>query len=204
MCDLLPDSTQITAGDLWGCFAQIASTTNDPANAIKYARRSVEIFKVHDVGTFRMPQAYNELAEAYIAAGRWEEAVEQTDLAIQGYSALPPALIHFPDWAMMNKGLALRKLGRYDEASEVLEALLEFREKTFGPMDQDSFKTGQGFLFLAKVRYCQGRIPECLDLYLQALTQYHSTIGPKHFRVAAVLYDIGTIYLTLDEFGQAV
>jgi tetratricopeptide (TPR) repeat protein len=204
MCDLQPDTTQITAGDVWGCLAQIASTTNDPETAIKHAKKSIAIFEAHDVGTFRMPQAYNELAEAYIAAGRWEEAVVQTDLAIKGYLALPPILVHYPDWAMMNKGLSLRKLGRYEEATEVLETLLEFREKTFGPMDRESFKTGQCFLFLAKVLYCQGRIPECLDLYLKSLTQYHSTIGPKHFRVAAVCYDVGTIYITTNEPGQAV
>ncbi len=43
---------------------------------------------------------------------------------------------------MMNKGLALCNLGRYDEASAVLEEFLEYRESAYGQFEEDdeSFK----------------------------------------------------------------
>ena len=89
---------------------------------------------------WRLCQAYNELCEAYIAGSRFEEAVEQADRAIQGYFAL--LWDSYPDWAMMNKGLALCNLGRHDEASTVLEEFLEYREAAYGQSEQDdeSFK----------------------------------------------------------------
>lgn len=43
----------------------------------------------------------------------------------------------------------------------------------------------------------QNRPAESLDLYLKALAQYHSTVGPKHFRVADVYQKIGTTYVVL-------
>lgn len=138
VCDLAPVETMITRGDIEGCLAQIASTNNDPPTAIRHAQKSLDIFKKLNGTDFRLPQAHNELCEAYIAAGRFEEAVEQADLAIHGYTVtIPP---EYADWAQMNKGLSLCNLGRYDEASKVMEDYLEHREMEFGPNDTESFK----------------------------------------------------------------
>lgn len=57
--------------------------------------------------------------------------------------------------------------------------------------------------FLGKVRYSQGNIPESLDLHLKALAQYHSTLGPKHFRVAALYFRVGEIYDALEQHEDA-
>jgi tetratricopeptide (TPR) repeat protein len=118
--------------------AQVANISNDCESAIEHASKSVEIFKVHDKHGWRLPQAHNELCEAYVAAWRYEEAVEEADLAIAGYFALPWET--YPDWAVMNKAFALCKLGRLDESAELLEDYLMLREKTFGPEDSESFK----------------------------------------------------------------
>lgn len=138
LCKLDPDATKITCGDNEGCMAQVANILGDYEAAIARAIKSVEIFEVHDKFGWRLPQAYNELSEAFVAARRWNEAVEQADLAIKGYFALPED--DYPDWAVMNKGYALYQEGRLDEASKVLENYLNHRERIFGPMDTDSFK----------------------------------------------------------------
>jgi tetratricopeptide (TPR) repeat protein len=138
ICEIEPDSTQITCGDNEGCMAQIANLQNDYQAAISHALKSIKIFEEHDKYGWRLPQAYNELSEAYIATGRWAEAAEQADMAIKGYFALPED--DYPDWAMMNKAFSLCNLGSLDEASAVLEEYLAYREKTFGPMDSESFK----------------------------------------------------------------
>jgi tetratricopeptide (TPR) repeat protein len=118
--------------------AQVANLKGDYEAAILHAANSVEIFEVHDKHGWRLPQAYNELCEAYIAAHRYEEAVEQADLAIQGYFALPED--DYPDWAVMNRAFSLCHLDRLEEASEVLKDYLSLREAKFGHMDTESFK----------------------------------------------------------------
>lgn len=64
-------------------------------------------------------------------------------------------------------------------------------------------RTGQGLMYLGKVRAHQGRHAECLDLYLKALAQYDSTIGSKHFRVAALYKSIGTTHIDLKQYQDA-
>lgn len=87
---------------------------------------------------WRLGQAYANLGDAYITAGRWTEALEQTNLAIDAYLSLPWE--EYPDWAIMNKGWCLCKLGRYEEASDVFESFIEHQENEFGPMDDESWK----------------------------------------------------------------
>lgn len=118
--------------------AQVANLKGDYKAAISHAAKSVEIFEVHDNHGWRLPQAHNELCEAYIAAFRYEEAVEQADLAIGGYFALPYE--DYPDWPVMNRAFSLCHLGRLEEASEALEGYLSSREAKFGHMDTESFK----------------------------------------------------------------
>ncbi|KAF2106252.1 P-loop containing nucleoside triphosphate hydrolase protein [Lophiotrema nucula] len=125
----------------------------DYEGAIDHAAKSVGIFKIHDKYSWRLLQAYNELNEAYIAAWRYKEALDQAELAIAGYFTLPDD--DYPDWSVINKAFALCNLGRLEEASVVLEDYLSLREKTFSPIDSESFKTGQCLYFLRKVRLKQ-------------------------------------------------
>lgn len=138
LCDLAPEDTWETRGDNLGCMAQVANMSNDYKTAINYAAESLAVFEVHGQNTWRLAQAYNELSEAYIAARRYEEAVNQADLSINAYWSLPT--YDPPDWPRMNKGVSLCNLGRLDEAWDVLESYLEFRENTFGKNDTESFK----------------------------------------------------------------
>lgn len=145
ICDLHSQSTHITRGDALGCIAQLASVQGDPTTAVHYAQKSIDVFREHEPpikeGTrhgWRLGQAYNELAEAYIAASRWQEGLEQAMLAIDRYFALPWE--DYPDWAMMNKGWCLFHLGRHAEACEAIETFLEYQERTYGHMDTESFK----------------------------------------------------------------
>lgn len=73
-----------------------------------------------------------------MAAGQFDDALVQADLAIDGYFALPED--DYPDWAKMNKALSLFYLGHSDDASDILEDYLAYRERTFGVMDSESFK----------------------------------------------------------------
>lgn len=53
------------------------------------------------------------------------------------------------------------------------------------------------------MRGYQRRPAESLHLYLKALAQYHSTVGPKHFRVADVYHKIGVTYEELGLLQEA-
>lgn len=56
---------------------------------------------------------------------------------------------------------------------------------------------------MGKIRGYQGHLGESVDFYLKALAQYHSTIGPKHFRVAALYYKLGETYIELSQLSEA-
>ena len=139
ICELAPKECVITFGDVHGRQAQIGTLTNDVESALFHAKASLSIFEGHGDCGFRLPQANNELAEAYIAAGMYEEAIVDCDLATIRYKILPEECGYF-EWSQINKGFSLCNLGRYEEASKVLEDYLQYREKTFGPMDTQSFK----------------------------------------------------------------
>ncbi|CAN9380784.1 unnamed protein product [Alternaria alternata] len=139
LCDLVPESTHITRGDAEGCLAQLLNITNDYKAAMVHAKVAAGIFQVHDPLGWRMAQAQNEVCEAYIAASKYQEALQQAELSMKSYFALPED--DYPDWAVMNKAYALYKLGRLDEANDTLEDYLDLRAKKFGPMDSESLKS---------------------------------------------------------------
>ncbi len=56
---------------------------------------------------------------------------------------------------------------------------------------------------MGKIRGHRGYLGESVDLYLKALAQYFATIGPKHFRVAALYYKLGEAYTELGQFTDA-
>ena len=138
LCNKDPERCILTIGDLSCCFTQIAQIDHQPDLAISLSRETVKIFEKHEPDGWRLPQAYNDIGESYIAAGCFEEGVVHCDLAIVGYQRLPSP--EYADWAQMNKGIALCNLKRYDEASTVLREYLMYREETFGPMDTESLK----------------------------------------------------------------
>jgi len=127
-----------TLADVHFCRAEIACITNDIVQAMSHAEKNLSILANLDPDDWRIPQGHNEAAEAYVAAGVWDMALNEADLAIIGYSQLP--VPEYADWAVTNKGLSLCNLGRYDDASKVIEEYLRYREETFGPMDTESFK----------------------------------------------------------------
>ena len=139
ICELDPTERIIALGDVHGRRAQIGILTNDIKSALSHAKASLSIFKEQGSVDFRLPQAHNQLAEAYIAAGMYEDAIEECELATAEYQ-LFPGEGEYSGWSPINKGFCLCNLGRLDEASKVLEDYLQYREKTFGPMVTKSFK----------------------------------------------------------------
>lgn len=121
-----------------GRLAQLASLSGDYRTAIVHAKLSAEIFEQYDNSSWRLRQAYNELAEAYLSAGRYEDALGQAELSIQGPFNIAPD--NTSDRPRMSKAYALINLGRYTEASHVLQEYLRSREERFGHMDTESFK----------------------------------------------------------------
>jgi tetratricopeptide (TPR) repeat protein len=141
ICSLAPERTAITHGDNEFCLAELSFVLNHAPKAITHARRSIEIFEVCGLKAedqWRLPQAYNELCVAHLSAGQFEDAVVQADLAIASYATTPGE--EYPEWPTINKGQALCNLGRLDEASQILEGCLKYRETAFGSIDSESFK----------------------------------------------------------------
>ncbi|KAL8899444.1 MAG: hypothetical protein Q9207_006202 [Kuettlingeria erythrocarpa] len=138
LCDKDPTKCITTMGDISGCLTQIALIDHEPELALSLSKTTIKIFEEHDPHGWRLPQAYNDIGESYIALGFFEESVVYCDRAIVGYQNVSEP--EYADWAQMNKGIALCNLIRYEEASTVLEEYLAYREATFGPMDTESLK----------------------------------------------------------------
>ncbi|KAI0147060.1 hypothetical protein GGR57DRAFT_264768 [Xylariaceae sp. FL1272] len=138
ICSLAPKECALTAGDVHGCLYYIAIVTNDAQSAVSHCRTKIAIFNKLGENDWRLAQGHSELAESYNAAGLYEEAIREADIAIEKYSNCK--IPEYADWAQMNKGRALGSLGRLDEATKVLESYLHHREREFGPMDTESHK----------------------------------------------------------------
>ncbi|OQU94534.1 Tetratricopeptide repeat-containing protein [Cladophialophora immunda] len=204
ICNIAPETTAITRGDNEFCLAEMSFVLHDAAMAIKHARSCIEIFENCDLRNedqWRLLQAYNELCVAYLAAGQFENAILQADLAIATYAATSSS--EYPEWPTINKGQALCNLGRLDEASQVLEDYLRYREAAFGNLDRESFKAGVALHALGITRCAQGQFAEGLDIFFKALAQFHETVGATHFRVAGLYYSIAKAYRAIGQSEEA-
>lgn len=141
VCNKDPERTAFTRADNEFCSAELCFILNDGPQAMTHARSNIEIllgnFELHPKDKWRIPRAYKELSVACLAAGEFEDAVRQADLAIVTYATTPAN--EYPDWPTINKGQALCNLGRLEEASQTLEDYLQYKETAFGSMDCESF-----------------------------------------------------------------
>jgi tetratricopeptide (TPR) repeat protein len=146
----------------------------------------------------------NELSLGNIMIKEWDKAIAHADASINGFWNLDDA--HWPDFATVSKAYALMFKGGgdcYKEASQTLELYLEHRKKTFGEMDNESFKTGLAMLVLGDIRARQNCWEESFEWHKKTLSQYLSTLGPYHPRTAAVHIKIGQHHLHLNQYEAA-
>ena len=114
--------------------------TNDSKLALSAATKNLDLLLANPDAGYRVPQAHNELAEAYILVGRYGEAMEQTQLAIDKYDALEDPVNHYPLFAKVNKAFCLWRKGELERSVVVLEECLEHRQFMYGLDDTESFK----------------------------------------------------------------
>ncbi|KAK3321237.1 hypothetical protein B0T19DRAFT_262446 [Cercophora scortea] len=155
----------------------------------------------------RLPQAYNEVAEAYCNLGRESEAIPLCDQAIGLYLAQEGLLAHYESscFARLNKAFCLRRLGRNNEASQVLEELLDMRLRLRGSVDKSqlTLKTGLTYVYLGDVRLNQGRFAEAKELHWKAHEELLGSLGPNHFWVGGLLYRLALYEIRDDRLEKA-
>lgn len=82
----------------------------------------------------------NELGVAYGMSGLYDTAVEHflnSIEAFQGMTGYDDTLLSWPE---PNLGLIYWVQGRYDEAKQVLQEILQIHEDAWGPDDEKTFK----------------------------------------------------------------
>ncbi|KAF2120273.1 hypothetical protein BDV96DRAFT_642115 [Lophiotrema nucula] len=197
------DSTEmIILADIHFCQAEVHIYTANAAKGLPHAEETWKIMQSHDKPDYRLPQSHNEMCEALLHLERFDEAIEHAESAATGYFALNDPE-HYPFFSLYMKAFCYWRQEKNTDAAQVLEELLEWRYKTYGLNDTESFKTGLAMLTLGNVRESQGRLEEALDLHLKAYDQYTVTLGVTHYRFAALSAKLGGHYARVGRLGDA-
>jgi hypothetical protein len=130
------------------------------------------------------------LAEAQTQNGKEYEALDTIDSAIhlikeaRGDESLELA------YALGDRAIALRHLGRFAECQEAIAAALPLFQRYFG---SDSPAAGTAKSILANSLQDQGKLQEALDEYSTAEKIYLLRLGKNHPRRATLLLQMATV-----------
>jgi len=102
---------------------------------------------------------------------------------------------------LQHTGAVLRSAGRYREALELADRVLEIRERVLGPDHPDVARAHIG---RAAALTELGRDEEAMDHQRRALAILERVFGPDHFDVAQVLTDMAATEYMIGRFSDAV
>jgi tetratricopeptide (TPR) repeat protein len=145
-------------------------------------------------------ELWNNLALVYKALGRYKEAAEQLETALQA------DLQHFgeahPTVAIRRSNLALayQDLGRYQEAAEQLETALRADLQHFGEAHP---AVATRLSNLALVYQALGRYKEAAEQLETALKANLQHFGEAHPTVATIRSNLATVYRALGRYEEA-
>jgi non-specific serine/threonine protein kinase len=119
-------------------------------------------------------RVHGGLAWSYVRMERSQEALQLTQ-GLAGHFHTPQK-IGLPDWArpQLQRGIALRNLGRFREAETVL---LEAEHQSEQVAGQESYVTGVTLFFLASSYQAEGRLKQANDLYQKSARVIGKTTG---------------------------
>lgn len=166
-----------------------------------YHRASKISAVVPGVESVRHTADLNNLANVYASQGRYDEAIEKLEKALQ----IDKKTIgkEHPDYATDLNNLAnvYKSQGRYDEAIEKFEEALRIGENTIG---REHPKYAIRLNNLAVVFQSQGRYDEAIEKYEEALRIAEKTIGKEHPSYATRLNNLANVYRSQGRYDEAI
>lgn len=146
-------------------------------------------------------QALNQLALVYKAQGRYDEAIEKFEIALEiGEKTIGK---EHPSYSTRLNNLAnvYRSLGRYEKAIEILMEALAIDAKIIG-------KTHPNYAIslnnLANTYQLLGRYPEAIEKYKEALAIDAKTIGKEHPDYATHLNNLAMVFKSQGKYSEAI
>ncbi|MEL6660935.1 MAG: tetratricopeptide repeat protein, partial [Bacteroidota bacterium] len=166
---------------------------------VPYAEHLLALNNI-DQTTPEYAQLQNNLASVYRHLGRYDEAAELLQQALQ--SDLNNFGQDHPNVARRQSNLALvyMDLGRYGEATELLEQVLQADLTHFG---QDHPNVARRQSNLALVYKSLGRYEEAAELLEQALQYAIIHFGQDHPSVAIRQSNLASVYQDLGRYAEA-
>jgi CHAT domain-containing protein/Tfp pilus assembly protein PilF len=92
------------------------------------------------------------------------------------------------------------RTGKYDEALQLAEQVLEIREKALGPEHQD---VGASLHNLGSLYWVKGDYERAEQLYRRALAIREKALGSEHIDVSGTLTNLGILYFDKGEYNKA-
>ena len=119
----------------------------------------------------------NNLAAAYRAAGRLDEAIPLYERALTDFERVRGENHPLTLASRNSLALAYQDAGRRDEAIPLLERTLADRERILGETHTDTLTSRNN---LAAAYHAAGRLDEAIPLYERALTDREQVLGETH------------------------
>jgi tetratricopeptide (TPR) repeat protein len=137
-----PSPESIRLSEVQHTQAEIHIYTGNTSQGYHHALKALELCQISENPGHRLPQAYNEIAEAQCNLQKYSEAITNCDQAIALYLEQEGYYEHFESssFARINKAFCLWRQLKSEEAAKILSELLEYRRVRYGPNDTVSFK----------------------------------------------------------------
>ncbi|CAF1459986.1 unnamed protein product [Adineta steineri] len=93
-------------------------------------------------------------------------------------------------------GLVLWKMGQFDKAEDIYQALLDQTE--------DDKNKAYIYVHLGMIKDEQGKYEEALTLYKKSLAMYQKTLPPNHLNLASSYNNIGNVHYIMGNYPKAL
>jgi len=164
--------------------AAVLVMTGQFAEAMEFARRAVAMRRDY-------PPAHRNLGDALAALGKWPQAAESYKKLVELDSARPSANPGAAADARMKLGMAMRHLGRFNDAISLFQQAIALTPGDLDPRDR-----------LANAYWENGDMDEALAVCRQAV-QTHPPEAKAHHNLGNVYVECGRLDDALASFDKA-
>ncbi len=187
--------------NLLDALARVYMHLHDGAAASALMNEALEVRRQHfGEESLEYALSMNSLGELDFMEARYEAAEKRFRVALRLHDALPPG-VHTDVATMCNNlAVALRGLGRIDEAESLHERALELRRQEHGdysPLVAESLNNLAGIhLMRSELDAARRRLADALDIR-------RATLGPAHPLVAQSLHNLAAAHFRAGELQAA-